>query len=436
VPTTASASIDRQIGAIAIPAALALATEPLAELCDTAIVGTLGTTALGGVAIAVRVVSFASTVFIFLMFATTTAVARHLGAGDARRAAHEAVTAMWIALAIGATATVTLLIGGPTFISWLGGSGEVARDAGRYLEIVALSAPGSTLTMAGIGARRGHLDTRIPLLISAVAAATNLVADLILVIGLGFGIATAAWTTTATALASGITYVVLVVRDARRAGAPLVADRRSLRTQLVVGRDLLVRTVALRTVLTVATALAARQGEVTLAAYAIAFQIWIFCSYALDGLEAAGQSLVSHRLGSATFHELGTVTARLFTWGVRVGVALAVGIVALSWWLPRVFSSDQAVIDAATTALWWVAAFAPVSAVAFVGDGMLVGASRQRFLAATMLIASCAFGFVAWAAAPWGLAGIWAAISAMMVVRTAGAALGISRLRTMAASAA
>ena len=57
-------------------------------------------------------------------------------------------------------------------------------------------------------------------------------------------------------------------------------------------------------------------------------------------------------------------------------------------------------------------------------------------VAATMLIASCAFGFVAWAAAPWGLAGIWAAISAMMVVRTAGAALGISRLRTMAASAA
>ena len=87
MPTTASASIDRQIGAIAIPAALALATEPLAELCDTAIVGSLGTTALGGVAIAVRVVSFASTVFIFLMFATTTAVARHLGAGDTRRAA-------------------------------------------------------------------------------------------------------------------------------------------------------------------------------------------------------------------------------------------------------------------------------------------------------------------------------------------------------------
>ena len=62
--------------------AQALATEPLYDVVDTAILGHLGTTQLAGAALAMRVLGLGNSVFIFLMFGTTAAVAKRLGAGD------------------------------------------------------------------------------------------------------------------------------------------------------------------------------------------------------------------------------------------------------------------------------------------------------------------------------------------------------------------
>ena len=72
----------------------------------------------------------------------------------------------------------------------------------------------------------------------------------------------------------------------------------------VVGRDLFVRTAALRGSLLVATAVAARIGTVALAAHQIAFEIWSFLALTLDAIAIAGQAIVasgcsSRRKGTA-----------------------------------------------------------------------------------------------------------------------------------------
>ena len=82
---------DGEIVALAVPAAATLAAEPAYLLTDTALVGTLGTEALASLAVASTIVMAAYTIFIFLTFATTAAVARLLGAGRQRDAA-EAVS--------------------------------------------------------------------------------------------------------------------------------------------------------------------------------------------------------------------------------------------------------------------------------------------------------------------------------------------------------
>lgn len=69
------------------PATVGLLTEPLYELCDTAILGHLGTRQLtAGAALASRVLGLGHATFVFLMFAATTAaVARLRGAGRDQR---------------------------------------------------------------------------------------------------------------------------------------------------------------------------------------------------------------------------------------------------------------------------------------------------------------------------------------------------------------
>src|SRR3954449_8904298 len=94
-------SYDREILRLALPALGALAAEPLYVLVDTAIVGHLGTTQLGALAIAATVMSTAFTIFNFLTYGTTAQVARLHGAGRDEAAAALGSQALWLALAIG-----------------------------------------------------------------------------------------------------------------------------------------------------------------------------------------------------------------------------------------------------------------------------------------------------------------------------------------------
>src|SRR5690625_7777015 len=72
----------RAIFTLAIPTFFALVSEPLFLLTDSAIVGTLGTQALGGLGVAGQVLLTLAAVCIFLAYGTTAAVARKFGADD------------------------------------------------------------------------------------------------------------------------------------------------------------------------------------------------------------------------------------------------------------------------------------------------------------------------------------------------------------------
>ncbi len=77
---------DREIVALALPAFGALVAEPLFVMADSAIVGHLGTAQLAGLGVASALLATAVSVFVFLAYATTAAVARRVGAGDLKAA--------------------------------------------------------------------------------------------------------------------------------------------------------------------------------------------------------------------------------------------------------------------------------------------------------------------------------------------------------------
>src|SRR3954464_11400299 len=93
--------LDRQILHLAVPALATLVAEPIYILTDTAIVGHLGTPQLAGLSAATAVLLSGYSIFIFLAYGTTAAVSRLVGAGEPRRAAHQAVQGIWLAALIG-----------------------------------------------------------------------------------------------------------------------------------------------------------------------------------------------------------------------------------------------------------------------------------------------------------------------------------------------
>ena len=404
---------------MAIPAFGALIAEPLYVLTDTAVVGHLGTPQLAGLAVASSVLLTLYAVFIFLAYGTTAAVSRLLGAGDEREAAHQAVQSMWLALLIGLGVIVIGLGLSGRLVGWMGAEGAVATNALVYLRISLAGVPAMLLVLAGAGYLRGLQDTRTPLLVAIGTAAANLVIEVTLIYGLGLGIGASALATVLAQVGGAAVYVRRVGRAARRHGADLAPHPASLAALARVGGDLLVRTAALRAALVVATAVAARLGSVDVAAHVIAFEIWNFLALGLDAIAIAGQAMVGRALGAGDGPGARDAGRRMIEWGVALGALIGVLVAVLRTVLPHLFTDDPEVLALATFLLLWVAALQPVNAVAFVLDGVLIGAGDMRFLAGAMIVAAAVFipAALLVLALDAGIGWLWASLGLLMATR-------------------
>ena len=411
---------DRTILRLAGPALATLAVEPLYVLVDTAIVGHLGTDPLGGVALAAAVLNVAFLVCNFLAYGTTARVAFLVGAGDRRAADRVAAQGLWLSALLGLLAAA--LVGGlagPAAVA-LGGSDGVLTNAVTYLRISAVGTPFVLVALVGHGYLRGVQDTRTPLVVAVGANVLNLAVELVLVYGLDLGVAGSAWGTVLAQAVAATVFLVILTRRLRLSGASLAIDRGELLRLIRTGRHLFVRTAALLTALTLATSVAARVDPPTLAGHQIALQIETFLALVVDALAIAGQALIGTALGARDATEARRTGRRLVQIGLRAGVALGVVVVATAWIVPRIFTSDAAVVSRASAALVMVGLMQVPAAVVFVLDGVLLGASDTRFQQWSNVGALLAYLPFAAAALVWprlGIVGIWTGLLAWMLAR-------------------
>jgi putative MATE family efflux protein len=420
---------DREIARLAVPAFGALVAEPLYVLADTAVVGHIGTSQLGGLAVAASILLTGYMMFVFLAFGTTAAVARLLGAGDEREAAHQAVQSMWLALGISIVLVALGAFFGRSLIGLYGPDPAVADEAWIYLRLSLPGVPSLLVVLAGTGYLRGLQDTRTPLLVALVSALANLVLEVVLVFGFGLGIGASAVATVLAQTGAAAVYVVAVVRAVRALDVGVRPHLRSIVSLLRVARDLLVRTAALRAAFTLATAVATRIGTVEVAAHQIAFEIWNFLALCLDAIAIAGQAIVGRALGAGRGEEARAAGRRMIELGVVAGVVLGALVVAVRPVLAGVFSTDADVVALAAFLLWWVALVQPLGGVVFVLDGLLIGAGDTAFLAVAMVVALVAFGAAAGAVLvlDLGIGWLWGALLVLLATR---ASMLLARFRS------
>jgi putative MATE family efflux protein len=415
----AARPFDREIARLAGPALVTLLSEPLYLLVDTAVVGHLGTPQLGGLAVASSILLTAYSLCIFLAYGTTAAVARLLGAGDRSGAAEQAVQGMWLGCGVGVLLALVIGIASSPLVGALGADGEVARHAVWYLRVSCPGVPFLLLVLAGTGYLRGLQDTRTPLAVALGTAAVNVVLELVLVVGLGFGLGASALGTVVAQLVGAAVYVRAVGRHATREGVRFTPDLAAQRRLLRVGADLVVRTAALRGSLLGLTAVATRVGPDDVAAHQIAFEVWNMLAMGLDALAIAGQALVGRYLGAGDGVRARRVSVRLLQLGLAASALVAAAVAAASPSVGRLFTPDRDVVELVGFLLLWVAALQPIGAVAFVLDGVLIGAGDQRFLARAMAVAAVAFALAVVPVVPLGLGigWVWAAFAVFMAVR-------------------
>ena len=317
-----SPGVDRQILALAVPALGALVAEPLFVLVDSAVVGHLGTAPLAGLALASTILITVIGLCVFLAYATTAAVARRLGSGDRTGALQLGVDGMWLALGLGVVLAVATWLTAPWLVDALGATDEVATQAVTYLRWSAPGLPGMLLVLASTGALRGLLDTRTPLVVASIGAVVNAILNIVLVYGVGMGIAGSGLGTAITQVAMGIALSIVVVRGARRVGAALRPAVGGILANARAGVPLFVRTLSLRLAILLTVVVATSLGPVPLAAHQVVGAVWGLAAFALDALAIAAQALVGHALGASDVALVRALLRRSLQWGVGAGAVL------------------------------------------------------------------------------------------------------------------
>lgn len=408
----------RTILGLALPALGVLAANPLYLLLDTAVVGRLGTAQLAALAAGTTIQSTVTTQLTFLSYGTTARSSRLFGAGKRDAAVAEGVQATWVAVLVGlCLATIIWLFAEPIAFA-LTNDHATAAQAATWMHVAAIAIPLTLIIMAGNGWMRGIQNTRLPFLLTLCGLVPG--ALILPVLVHRFGLVGSA---VANVIGMGITatlFLVVLIREHKGSWAPRWAV---MRDQLVLGRDLILRSLSFQISFLAAAAVAGRFGVATLAAHQILLQLWNFLTLVLDSMAIAAQTLTGASLGKGRVAEARSVGAQATRFSVGFGVVLATIFALFDAPLKSIFTRDPAVLDALVVPWWLLIAMILVGGVVFALDGVLLGASDAAFLRNLTIVSvlgaflpitllSVTFG--------WGLTGIWAGHLASVVLRLVG----------------
>ncbi|PRQ12619.1 MATE family efflux transporter [Corynebacterium sp. 13CS0277] len=405
----------RSILALALPALGVLAAAPLYLLLDTAVVGRLGAAALAALAAGTTIQGVVTTQLTFLSYGTTARASRLYGAGDRPGAVAEGVQATFVACGVGLVLMTIIELGAGRFTLWLAHDPDVAQLAGSWLRVAGIGIPLILCTMAGNGWLRGVQNTRLPLYFTLAGVVPSAV--LVPVLVSHVGIVGSAWANLVGETITAVCFLVCLAREHQGTWRP---DTRIMGRQLVLGRDLIIRSLSFQVALLSAAAVAGRFGAAALGAHQVLLQLWNFLALSLDSLAIAAQALTGAALGAASASAAQRTGWTITKFSAGLGVCLA-ALLALGYQLiPRIFTTDDTVL-ADMRAVWpLLVVMVLLGGVVFALDGVLLGASDAAFLR-TATVASVLLGFLPGVWLAWvtdsGLVGVWCGLVAMMVLR-------------------
>ncbi|MBT8152881.1 MATE family efflux transporter [Epibacterium ulvae] len=422
VPTATQPVTHRRVLKIALPVVLSNATVPLLGVVDTGVVGQLGEAAsLGAVAVGSIILTSLYWMFGFLRMGTVGLASQEIGRSD-----HDEVTAILtrcLLIGLGAGAAFVLLQA-PLFsfaLHLAGPSSEASELARSYLGIRIWSAPAMIAIYGLSGWLIAQERTYAFFAIQVVMNLLNMVLDIWFVLGLGWGVDGVAY---ATFIAewSGFAVGLWLCRDAfaspRWRNWGRVMDPLRLKHMAMVNSDILIRSLLLQAVFTSFTFLAARQGDVMLAANQILIQLMFVTAYGMDGFAFAAETLVGQALGAQKRQELRRSARITSFWGMIVVALMALsfalwGGVFINW-----MTTAPDVREAARVFLPYIVAAPILGWASWMLDGIFIGATASRDMRNMMILSTGVYVIAVLALLPTqGNHGLWIALLISFVAR-------------------
>ena len=418
----------KRIQELAIPAIISGIAEPVLSATDAAVVGNINEFGIESLA-AVGIVGSFLSALIWILAQTRSAisaiVSQNLGAGKLKELHNFPAQAIYFNIALSVIVLFSTYFFVEEVFKLLNAEGLVLTFSIDYYNIGVWGFPLTLFTFAVFGLFRGLQNTFWPMIIATIGAVLNIGLDFALVYGIeGFimpmAIKGAAWASLISQTVMAVIAFVLLLKKTEislKLKFPLHPEIKRL---VSMSFNLFLRSVALNTALILATREAAALGKEYIAAHTIAFNIWIFTAFFIDGYGAAGNILSGKLLGERNYSSLWKLTKKVNGYNLAVAAGLVLFGLLLYEPLGLLFNKDEKVLSIFYGMFFMVLICLPFNAMAFTLDSIFKGLGEMGYLR-NVLLGATLFGFI-----PvlyfskymdWGLIGIWTALIVWVAYR-------------------
>ena len=389
------------INKLAIPAIISGIAEPLLSITDTAIVGNIQvnpTEALAAVGIAGSFISALVWILAQTRSAISAIVAKYLGAKKLDEIATLPAQIIAINLFLSIVIYIVTIFFTRQIFEFYNADGLILNYAVDYYEIRAIGFPLTLFVFSVFGVFRGLQNTFWPMVISIVGASLNIGLDFALVYGIeGFidpmNVKGAAW---ASVIAQGIMALLALVLLLKKTPFNLKFTfkfNKEIKNLLAISLNLIIRAMSLNVALYLANSYATKYGQNYIAAQTIAFQIWLFFAFFIDGYASVGNIVSGKLLGEKNYETMWKLSVKLSRYSIVIAILLA-SICGLFYKeIGLLFSKDAFVLESFYSIFWIVLLMQPINAVAFVFDGIFKGLAEAVTLRNLLIIATF-LGFI------------------------------------------
>ena len=393
---------NREILRLAVPSILANITIPLVGIVDTAIVGHLSNAAaIGGIAIGTMLFDLLYWNFGFLRVGTSGLTAQAYGAGHQDECRKILTQSTMIALIAAMFIWAIQWLFVTAVLGIVPCSPEVAQVARDYFFVRIWAAPATLMLFAFKGWFIGMQDTVSPMSVDIVVNIVNIVASYALAVHTSLGVVGVAWGTLI-AQFTGLMLAILII--ALKYGIVHIglreimgAMRRSeMRRMMHLNTNLFIRSLCFMVVYVGFTSLAGTYGDTELAVSSVLMKLFMFFSFFVDGFAYAGEALVGKAFGELspiTNHQspIKHIVHTLFNWSIAVGVLFTLIYALWGKECIGLMTNETDVLEAANKYIGWLIAMPVVSALAFMWDGIYVGATAGVPIRNAMIWAAAGF---------------------------------------------
>ncbi|OJV21988.1 MAG: hypothetical protein BGO30_09665 [Bacteroidetes bacterium 41-46] len=417
--------MNRKILKLAGPSILANITVPLVGMADLAIAGRLGdAAAIGGIAVGTMLFDLLYWNLGFLRVGTGGKAAQSYG----RRDFNESVNVLVQSLGTALVAALFLIAVQYFYIigafAVLNTTPEVESMAREYFFIRIWAAPATLSLFSFKGWFIGMQNTISPMVTDVVVNVANILLSVLFAFPLNMGIAGVALGTVA-AQYIGIATAVILMSKYYRKLYKYINLRGSLKLKemkdfFLLNGNLFLRSASLLLVYSGFTALSANYGDTLLAVSTIMMKLMLLYSYLVDGFAYAGEALTGRYVGARDLVSLKKAVKLLFLWTFVIAAVSTIAYLAAGEPIFRMLTNNEEVIAASTPFMPWLLLVPVISCVAFMWDGIFIGATAASAIRNTMIVSAVTFFAVYYAAeSQLGIQALYLAYSAHLIVRSA-----------------